>query len=83
MKFSRELAFFKSSPNASRPITAVTNFFLFLSILFIVMVLWASLSACLASAASALAAFFCASLAARFCASSDSSAVAASRISGE
>ena len=73
--------FLRSKPKASRPETAVTNFRLFLSILLTVTILFASLSACLASAASALAVFFWASLAARFWASRDSEAVAASRAS--
>lgn len=50
--------FFNSSPKDSRPITAVTNFFLLRSIRLIVTMLFAILSACFASAASALAVFF-------------------------
>lgn len=80
----RSLAtFLRSRPKASRPMTAVTNFFLLRSMRLMVMVLLARRSACLASAASALAAFFWASLAARFCASTDRDAVAASRASGD
>ena len=61
--------------------TAVTNFFLFLSIRLMVMTLFAILSACFASAASAFAVFFCASFAARFWASTERDAVAASNAS--
>lgn len=75
------LTFLRSRPKASRPETAVTYFLLFRSMRRMVMTLWASLSACFCSAASALAAFFCASLAARFWASTESDAVAASRAS--
>lgn len=77
------LTFFSSRSNDSSPITAVTYFFLFRSMRLIVMTLLASISACLASAASAFAVFFWASFAARFWASTDSDAVAASRASGE
>ena len=56
-------------------------FFLLRSMRLMVTTLLASLSACLASAASALAAFFWASLAARFWASREREAVAASRAS--
>lgn len=81
MQGGRPLTFLSSRPKASRPMTAVTNFFLLRSIRFMVTTLWASLSACLASAASAFAVFFCASLVARFCASTEREAVAASRAS--
>ncbi len=73
--------FFRSKPKASRPETAVTDLRLLRSILLMVMMLRASLSACFCSAASALAVFFCASLAARFCASTERDAVAASSAS--
>jgi hypothetical protein len=75
------LTFFSSSPKASKPMTAVTNFFLFLSMRLMVTTLLASLSACFCSAASAFAAFFWASFAARFWASMDNDAVAASSAS--
>lgn len=59
----------------------MTNFFLLRSMRLMVTTLFASLSACFASAASALAVFFWASLAARFWASTEREAVAASRAS--
>lgn len=63
--------------------TAVTNFFLFLSMRLMVTTLVASLVACFCSAASALAAFFWASLAARFWASMERDEAAASRASAD
>lgn len=75
------LTFFRSSPKASRPVTAVTYFLLLRSTRLIVIMEVESLVAKRASAASALAAFFWASFAARFWASTDRCDVAAERAS--